>query len=206
MALGLLSACTGGQSVQERNAKAVESNREAEAFFLQWRFALQENRWNEVVEGLSHATRNWLSDMVRASRMDRRQELMDRTFEELVLILTLRVDRRLDPAMDDRLPALMGKFLGESSPIRRSFLKAELGEYQNYGDRVVLGLREAPQVPVFHFKRENGVWHLDMRQTMPLLMRGAESLSRPHGRDKLEQTVWLLKNWAGREVLPEDIQ
>jgi hypothetical protein len=197
--------CANPPTVAIGQQKNVADRVEAEAFFLGWRRSLQANNWDAVAAGLNRETQFWLSDVVRSSRMDDGRQLAELPFETVVLVLTLRVDRRLDPALDDRLPALMARFLTEGSPIRRSFLKAELGDFTVRGNQAELGLREAPRVPVFYFEREDRKWRLALRNTLPLVMRGAESLSRPHGQNRLDQAVWLLKNWGGRDVLPEDV-
>jgi hypothetical protein len=203
-ALGI-QGCANHQTVAMGQQENLTSRVEVEAFFLEWRRSLQANNWDAVVAGLSQETQFWLSDVVRSSHMDDRRQVADLPFETLVLVLTLRVDRRLDPTLDDRLPALMARFLTDGSPIRRSFLKAELGDFTVRGNQAELGLREAPRVPVFYFVKDGLKWRLALRNTLPLVMRGAESLSRPHGQNRLDQAVWLLKNWGGREVLSEDL-
>ncbi len=205
MALAVLPWSCAPATVAEISAADSVNIRAVEVFFLDWRRDLQNQQWDKVLQGLSLSSRDWLKDLARSSRMDSQKELLDLPFEDIVFALILRVDRRRNPALDDRPQPLLERFLSEGSPLRRSFLKTELGNYVLRGNQVTLGIREAPRVPVFHFLKENNGWHLDLRQTVPLIMSGAESLSRPYGKNRLEQAIWLLRTWGGREVYAEDL-
>lgn len=205
LALAALPWSCATATVAELSVADSANVRAVEAFFLDWRRDLQNQQWDKVFRGLSLSSHDWLKDLARSSRMDTQKELLDRSFEDIVFALILRVDRRRNPALDDRPQPLLERFLGEGSPLRRSFLKAELGAYVLRGSQATLGLREAPRVPVFHFVKERDGWHLDLRQTVPLALSGIESLSRPYGKNRIEQAVWLLRTWGGREVYAEDL-
>jgi hypothetical protein len=206
LAWGLLSCASSNGSIQQSEMEKARESAALEAFFLQWRKSLHANDWPQVLNGLSSSSRRWLSDIARSARMDDLPLLRDKRFEDVVFILGLRVDRRIHPEMDDRPLALLARLFSEGSPLRRAFLHAQLGPYHVTGNRAWSSLREAPNTPVFEFVKEPGGWTLHWQATLPLIMRGAESQSRPHGKNNIEQAIWLLRTWAGKEVYAEDLR
>lgn len=196
-----LASCSASKPDAVASAQDIAA---VESHFLQWRRSLLANDWPQVMKGLSAPSQRWLGDIARSARMDDLRQLRDKPFEDLVFILGLRVDRRVNPQLDDRPLALLAMLFSEGSPLRRAFLHAQLGPFHVSGNRGWASLREAPNTPVFEFIREPAGWALHWQATLPLIMRGAESQSRPHGKTKLEQAIWLLRTWAGKEVYAED--
>jgi len=208
-ALFWLCSCAGSssQSNPASNASNISDSLELlqiEQSFLKLRQDLQEDRYDSVVVAFSRDTQHWLQEIARASRMDRLVEIRDKRFDEVLLIFALRVDRRLNPALDDRPAGLVSRFMLPGSPIRKSLLYSEFAAFSLQNQQGQLGLRSAPRVPVFYFKKEGNRWRLDLARSMPLIMQGAESISRPHGKEKVEQAIWLLRTWGGRQVEKED--
>jgi hypothetical protein len=177
-----------------------------DAFFLRFRQTIQGGAADSLVPGLSRESLNWLEDIRRAARTEPLSHFRERPFHEILCILALRVERRLDPAFDDRIPGLLDRILLKNPPVRKTFLKAELAPALARGNIGEIGLREAPRVPVFHFIRENGLWRFHFARSLPLILQGAESLARQRKPTRLEQAVFLLEEFAGRRVLPEDLQ
>jgi hypothetical protein len=206
LAFGLMGCGASNASVKQSEMERAREAVALEAFFLQWRKSLHANDWPQVMGGLSSSSKRWLSDIARSARMDDLSLLRDKRFEDVVFILGLRVDRRLQPQIDDRPMALLSRLFSEGSPLRRAFLHAQLGPYHVTGNRAWSSLREAPNTPVFEFVKEPGGWALHWEATLPLIMRGAESQSRPHGKNNIEQAIWLLRTWAGKEVYAEDLR
>jgi hypothetical protein len=203
--LGQLGLGCANTPKAEVGQEQLEERRLLEKAFLRWRQALQSNDWETVLSFLSVDSKRWLVDISQSARRDDARALADKSFEDVVFSLALRVDRRKTPGLDDRPLALLARLFESGSPIRRAFLNAELGRFQIQTGTATLALRDAPLKPVFHFIKEGEDWRLEWRQTLPLLMRDAEALSRPHGKNKVEQAIWLLRDWGDREVYPEDL-
>lgn len=208
-ALGLLggaAGCAGTSETHVPGAADSAAARELDAFFLRFRQEIQAGAADSLVPDLSRESLQWLEDIRRAARTEPASYLRERPFHEILCILALRVERRLDPAFDDRTPGLLDRILLKNPPVRKTFLKTELGPARARGTVGEIGLREAPQVPVFHFIRENGLWRFHFARSLPLILQGAESLARQRKPTRLEQAVFLLEEFGGRRVLPEDLQ
>lgn len=181
------------------------AGRELDAFFLRFRQKVQRNQADSLPYYLSRESLNWIDDMRRASRTEPPAYLAERPFFEILSILALRVERRENPAFDDRPVAILERLVVDSWPVRRSLLKTELGDGKVRGDLGEIGLREAPNVPVFRFEREDGAWKFHLVKSLPLILQGAESLARQRKSTHLEQAVLILEQYGGKQVLPEDL-
>lgn len=179
---------------------------ELDRFFLRFRQKIQEGASDSLVMDLSRESLRWLEDMRQAARTEPLEYLGQRPFHEILCILALRVERRLDPAFDDRPAGLMNRLVLQTPPVRKTFLKTELAASRVRGAVGEIGLREAPQVPVFHFVRENGLWKFHIARSMPLILQGAESLARQRKPTRLEQAIFLLEQFGDRRPLPEDLR
>ena len=173
--------------------------------FLRFRQNVQEGNADSLAADLSRDTRQWLEDMRYAARSEPLNFLKDRPFHEALCILALRVERRLNPGFDDKTPSLLRKLVIENAPVRKTLLKTELGEPRIRGEAGEIGLREAPNVPVFHFSREGQAWKFHLVKSLPLILQGAESLARQRKPTRVEQAIYILETFGGRPVLPEDL-
>lgn len=181
------------------------ARKDLDAFFLRFRQKVQENQADSLPLYLSRESLNWIDDIRRASRTEPIASLQDRPFFEILAILALRVERRMNPAFDDRPASLLDKLVVQSWPVRKSLIKTELGDSQVRGSVGTIGLREAPNVPVFHFIKEDGRWKFHLVQSLPLILQGAESLARQRKSTRLDQAILVLEQFGGMRVLPEDL-
>lgn len=213
--LSLLAACAlaafipagcAGAAAPAPPAAADSAGRvELDAFFLRFRQRIQAGAADSLAQDLTRESLRWLEDIRRAARTEPVGYLQERPFHEILCVLALRVERRLDPAFDDRTAGLLDRLVIKSGPVRKAFLKTELGPSQVEGQAGAIGLREAPQVPVFHFSRESGLWRFHIARSLPLILQGAESLARQRKPTRLEQAIFMLEQ-AGLRVLPEDLR
>lgn len=178
---------------------------ELDAFFLRFRQKVQRNEADSLPLYLSRESLDWIDDIRRASRTEPENYLRDRPFFEILAILALRVERRTDPGFDDRPASLLDKLVVQSWPVRKSLIKTDLGESSVRGAVGTIGLKQAPQVPVFEFVKEDGGWKFHLAHSLPLILKGAESLARQRKSERLEQAEWVLEQFGGRRVLPEDL-
>lgn len=176
-----------------------------EQFFLHFRQKVQAGQSDSLAKDLSRETLMWLDDVRHAARVEGPRDLSGRPFTEILCILALRVERRLNPSFDDRTAGLLDKLVVQSYPVRKSLLKTDLGDARVRGEEGEIGLREAPAVPVFFFTRENGGWRFNMVRSLPLILKGAESMARQRKSTPLEQAVFILEQFGNIQVLPEDL-
>jgi hypothetical protein len=199
----LLSACAGREPLPPEDPAAAG---ELDAFFLRFRQKVQEGQSDSIPLYLSRESLNWIDDMRRAARTEPPKYLAERPFHEILSVLALRVERRLNPGFDDRPKAILDKLVIQSWPVRKSLLKTELAGSKVRGERGEIGLREAPNVPVFFFVRENREWKFHLMKSLPLILQGAESLGRTRKPTRLEQAIFILEQFGGKAVLPEDLK
>jgi hypothetical protein len=202
LGLFLLAACGGSGPLPPEDPAA---RKDLDAFFLRFRQRVQEGRADSLPLYLSRESLDWIDDMRRASRTEPPDYLAERPFYEILSILALRVERRLNPGFDDRPVSILDRLVIQNWAVRKSLLNSEIGESKVRGDQGEIGLREAPNVPVFFFFRESGAWKFHLIKSLPLILQGAESLARSRKPTRLEQAVFILEQFGGRTVLPEDL-
>ena len=198
--------CAGSAPDVPATAEDSLSSLELDRFFLAFRQKIQAGASDSLVPDLSRESLRWLEDMRQAARTEPADRLAERAFDEILVVLALRVERRLDPAFDDRNPGLLRRVLVDNPAVKRAFLKSELAPARARGTEGEIGLKEAPRVPVFRFAREGGRWRFHLSRSLPLILQGAESLARQRKPTRLEQAVFLLEQFGGRRVLPEDLR
>ncbi len=181
------------------------ARKELDAFFLRFRQKVQDNQADSLPAYLSRESLNWIDDIRRASRTEPVAYLKDRAFFEILAVLALRVERRMDPAFDDHPAPLLDKLVVQNWPVRKSLIKTDLGESKVRGSIGTIGTREAPNVPVFQFIREGGSWKFHLVKSLPLILQGAESLARQRKAERLDQAIFVIEQFGGRRVLPEDL-
>jgi len=202
--VGLL-ALAGCGSSEPLPPEDPAARKDLDAFFLRFRQQVQANRADSLPLYLTRESLDWIDDIRRASRTEPVAYLQERPFFEILAILALRVERRLNPAFDDRPASLLDKLVVENGPVRKSLIKSELGESIVRGSTGTIGLREAPNVPVFHFMKEDGQWKFHLVRSLPLILQGAESLARQRKSTHLDQAILILEQFGGQRVLPEDL-
>jgi hypothetical protein len=198
----MVSACASSEPLPPEDPSA---RKELDAFFLRFRQKVQENQADSIPLYLSRESLNWLDDIRRASRTEGPKSLAARPFHEILAILALRVERRMNPGFEDRPVSILDKLVVQNWPVRKTLLKTELGESRVRGNTGEIGLREAPNVPVFHFVKEGGAWKFHLFQSLPLILQGAESIARQRKSTHLEQAIFILERFGGRTVLAEDL-
>ena len=197
----LLAACSSAPLPPEDPA----ARKDLDAFFLRFRQRVQADQADSLPLYLSRESLAWLNEIRRASRTEPVQYLRERPFHEILAILALRVERRMEPSFDDRPVALLDKLVVKNWAVRKSLIKTELGESRVRGNSGEIGLREAPNVPVFHFTRETAGWKFHLVKSLPLILQGAESIGRSRKPTRLEQAAFVLEQFGGRKVLAEDL-
>lgn len=203
LACMFLAACGGTSAPPVPEDPAAR--RELDAFFLAFRQRIQEGSADSLPRYLTRESLDWIDDIRRASRTEPTEYLKERPFHEILCILALRVERRTNPGFDDRPAAMLDKLLIGNQPVRKTLIKTEIAESRVRGDRGEIGLRQAPNVPVFQFGREKAQWKFHFHKSLPLILQGAESLARQRKPTHLEQAIWILDQY-GRPVLAEDLK
>lgn len=202
----LHQGCAGGAAYGPATAQDSLEALEVDRFFLRFRQKIQAGLADSLPRDLTRESLRWMEDIRHASRSEPADRLQERPFHEILCILALRVERRLDPALDDRPAGMLERILMDNAPVRRAFLKSELAPAEVRGLEGGIGLREAPRVPVFHFSKEGGLWRFHLVRSLPLILQGAETLARQRKPTRLEQAIFLLDEFGRTRVLPEDLR
>jgi hypothetical protein len=198
--------CAGSAGIESATAQDSLEALEVDRFFLKFRMKIQAGQADSLPRDLSRESLRWMEDIRHASRTEPAEYLRERPFHEILCILALRVERRLDPAFDDRPAGILDRILVGNAPVKRAFLKSELAPAEVRGLEGGIGLKEAPKVPVFLFSKEGGMWRFHLVRSMPLILQGAETLARQRKPTRLEQAIFLLDEFGRSRVLPEDLK
>jgi hypothetical protein len=201
MAFALI-ACAPSEPLPPEDPAA---RKDLDEFFLRFRQKVQDNQADSLPSYLTRESLDWIDDIRRASRTEPVAYLKERPFFEILAVLALRVERRMDPAFDDHPASLLDKLVVQSWPVRKSLIKTDLGESKVRGSLGTIGTREAPNIPVFQFMKEGGRWKFHLIKSLPLILQGAESLARQRKSERLDQAIYVIEQFGGRRVLPEDL-
>ncbi|HSQ42395.1 MAG TPA: hypothetical protein VLM37_08970 [Fibrobacteraceae bacterium] len=132
---------------------------------------------------LTDSSQQWLEDMENAAATETPEEVETRPFYEQMTILTYRMfDREgvLNGVYYDRLLQLV---MGQNSTIVRKVKELELGPFEIRNDRGARGLATSPHVAILYFTWIDQCWKFDLLATMPIVLRGYE-------------TIGIKKDWA----------
>lgn len=152
---------------------------------------------------LSRDSRLWITELEQAARRDSRAQLEERSFDQLLIILGIRLLDRKGLMRNTARDTLLHLALNNQSPLRKA-LSLNLGTGVVKRERGYLGLAQTPLVPLLHFKLEDGEWRLDLRSTMPLVTRGLETIG-PKKNWTPTHTALHLLNRAYRLPAEEDL-
>lgn len=199
-----LALLLGGCASEPLPPEDPAARKDLDAFFLRFRQRVQAGEADSLPAYLSRESLAWMDEIRRAARTEPVRPLSERPFHEILAVLALRVERRMDPGFDDRPGSLLDKLIVRNRPVRKTLIQTDLGESRVRGSSGEIGLREAPNVPVFRFSREPGGWKFHLAKSLPLILQGAESLARQRKSTRLEQAAWALEQ-TGRKVFPEDL-
>ncbi len=134
---------------------------------------------------------DWLDTLILSIERMPEEELRERPFEEMFIVLGVRFlyrNHEIDSYhRDDVLPAVMSQH-----PLDRMFARKDLGEFWYEDDRAWRGLKRASGVPLFCFAKENNAWKLDLRQTLSKVLRGFESVGAKKQIDMPDAIIYIL--------------
>ena len=140
---------------------------------------------------LTQDSYDWLDTLVLSIERMPEEELAARPFEEMFIVLGVRFLYRNHELgsyhYDEVMPAVM-----RQRPLDRIFKRTDLGEFWYRDDEAWRGLAKASGVPLFHFRRENGVWKLDLRPTLGKVLRGFESVGSKKNIETLDAIIYIL--------------
>src|SRR5690554_3451579 len=130
---------------------------------------------------ITEESKFWLEDLEYAALTETDIELEQRPFNELLAILAFRLYLREHLFSTDQHRML------ELILLKKGFfemvISLPLGPFEVKNDRGSLGLAKSPKVPVILFTWDDISWRMDIKNSLPLITKGLE-------------TIGVKKNWS----------
>lgn len=199
-----LTRCAATLPLTEAEIEQEQKNLDSLFLFIRQNIKLANAE--SVYKNLSSLSQEWFVNMRIAAQSEPVNFLITRPFFEILAILSLRVDQRHHPNLSDDPVSILQRTIINVSAIRKNFIKHPLGTFTVSSYRAEIGLKKTPQVPVFFFVKEHGLWKMDLIKTLPLILLGAEGIARNFKNEIIEQAIYIIETIGGTTVLPEDLR
>ncbi len=198
-----MSSCTPAPPITpEESARLSE---QMETLFRGIQHAIQRGDALFIFNSLSPDSKSWINNIRYAAQSEPYDYLDQRPFFELLSILALRQQERINQEFKFDPVSIISQLIINVPPVKKNFLKFPLADFRLNGSRGQVGLKKAPNTPVFFFTRVQNGWTLDLAKSLPIILLGAESLSRQKAKTPILQAVYILENFSGHKVLEEDL-
>ena len=201
--ISLLCACSSAPPLTEENYKK-EQNR-LNQVLLNIRMGIKQNNAQLVYQYLSQHSKDWFLDMRNSANSEAIDYLKERPFYEVLCILALRLEVKLRPHTKLDPVSILKRVMIDMGPIKKSFIKYPLGDFHIQQFRAEIGLKKASNVPVFFFVLEDEQWRLNLVQSLPLLLLGAENFARQKYSETIQQSLYLLEKISREKFTPEEL-
>ncbi|MBF0431878.1 MAG: hypothetical protein HQK83_11400 [Fibrobacteria bacterium] len=201
--IGILSGCVGSIAITPEQESA--DKKILQTFFSDIRQAIRSNNAEVLYHSLSRGSTDWIDDIRYAVDSEPYNFLEGRAFYEILCILALRFEESKNPGQAMDPVSIIQRTIIQIGAIRKNFIKYPLGEFRISRFSAEIGLKKAPNVPVFFFEKENEVWKFDIVRSLPIILLGAESIARQKRNTPIKQAVFLLEKMAGRKIKPEEL-
>jgi hypothetical protein len=206
MALTLvLSACAGANTAVKTSTSTVAMDDGERLVLLNQtfdrilNFNLQVEPLDSLKEMLTDESLYWLEAVENAALNEGKEQIEARPFHEILTIVTFRIlerDKKLRGVYSDRLLHLALGHAGLFSKVK----SLELGEFEIKVDRGQRGLQASPKVPIIFFVWEDNRWKFDLYNTMPLVLRGVETIGIKKEWEPAYTVIYLLEKLYRRQL------
>lgn len=212
----ILWGCSSGKTTIRYGSDQEEQWRQEEVrplknFFEGFILDLKQGDADKVYRSLSQNSLDWLEEMMELAAREPTRSLSQRPFYEILTALHLRVQGKSHPSILDNPQFAMQKVLIENATIRKNFTQHAFAGYRIDRNRGEVGLQKAPSVPVFFFAKQvteqdnTTGWRLDLAQSIPILLLGAQKYAQQKRDTPLEQAIYILNNVVKTPITPTDL-
>lgn len=188
----LFLACCSSLFSQDLIKDSVLQAQKVDSLHQYWITNLAQFDSTQIGKNLSSQSNKWFEDVERSVKVDRKEDLQNKPFHHILSVLAIRMYLRADSLKDETAPALK-VFLFNKGPIPKALQRIQWGPTRVEGYEASKGLKTSPNVGVLFYTFEEGVWKINMAKSLPLIMRGLETVGVKKGIKPLENSLFLLK-------------
>jgi len=149
---------------------------------------------DSVLLMLTDNSRYWLENIERAALYEDSAFVVQRPFNEILVIVTYRLLLRENVLAEYPDYKMLRFALGEKGILRRA-KDLKLGPFEVKNDRGSRGLAESPKVPIVIFKWDEMRWKFDLPESMQLLTRGLETIGVKKDWSNAKTAIYLLEKY-----------
>src|SRR5574344_910776 len=140
---------------------------------------------------ITEESRYWLDDLEQAALTESSEMVSARSFHEILAILSYRLFQREHLYKTEQYRMLY--LITAKKGILELVTSLPLGPFEVKNDRGSLGLAKSPKVPVILFVWDDISWRMDLKNSIPLITKGLESIGVKKDWSNTELALYLLE-------------
>ena len=152
----------------------------------------------QIRKNITNKSNLWFEEVERSVRFDRKAVLEKKPFHHILSVMAIRMYLRADSIQDEFAPALK-VFLLKNGAIPKTLQKIQWGPTRVEGYEASKGIKTSPNVGILFYTFEEGVWKVNFAKSLPLIMRGLETVGVKKGIPPLESALFLMNMVVGTQ-------
>lgn len=140
---------------------------------------------------ITEESRYWLDDLEQVALSESKEMLSERPFHEILAVMMFRLYQRENLFKTDQYRMLY--LITAKKGVLELVTSLPLGPFEVKNDRGSLGLAKSPKVPVILFVWDDISWRMDLKNSIPLITKGLESIGVKKKWSNTELAIYLLE-------------
>lgn len=140
---------------------------------------------------ITEESRYWLDDLEQVALSESKEMLSERPFHEILAVMMFRLYQRENLFKTDQYRMLY--LITAKKGVLELVTSLPLGPFEVKNDRGSLGLAKSPKVPVILFVWDDISWRMDLKNSIPLITKGLESIGVKKDWSNTELALYLLE-------------
>ncbi len=204
----LFAACAATSETPDGSAKTYSQVQENKQALLEQSFASFRDYVNRDMPPeslfvfITDTSRYWMDTLELAAQTESLNLLEERPFHEVLAIITYRLyeKEKMWTVPENRMLFIMISKHG----ILWRLTDQAFGPAEVRNDRGTFGLSITPKIPLMIFTWDDQSWRLDLRETMPLVMRGYETIAIKKSLTRTQLALDILEKEFRYDVMTID--
>lgn len=198
-----LWSCAASSGGTQDNDSAIKKE-ESYQMLQEEKVLLLEKTFNEMLQAIGRGvapdslipyiteeSKFWLDDLEQVALTESKEMLSERPFHEILAVLNYRLIQREHLFTTENYRMLY--LITGKKGLLELVTSLPLGPFEVKNDRGSLGLAKSPKVPVILFVWDDVSWRMDLKNSIPLITKGLESIGVKKNWTNAALAIYLLE-------------